>query len=266
MTPLQSIQNFRDLGGLRTKDGRRIRQGLLLRSGSLISVTDEDVETLRKVYDLRRVFDLRSTYEIGLAPDKQIPGVENINLELLDLAGDVWKKIVNSDISDISPMEKLVELGHTKEIQDVASRMYVFLAGDPKAMGKYTSFLRYMADDTPGATLWHCSFGKDRTGVASALMLGVLGCSKQTILEDYAISNITYAGRVKHVLDLIPENDPQRDEVAEVVRTFIGANVKYFEAGLDNATARYGSAMEYCRQGLGISENEIESIRAKYLE
>jgi len=266
LIPIKSISNLRDLGGLKTKDGHTIRNGLLFRGGSLISVSDEDVNTLRNVYDLRRVFDLRSEYEINLAPDRQIPGVTNTNLELIDLAGDVWKRIINSDVMDLSPMDRLVELAHTKEIQNIASQMYIFLAGSHYAMSQYTKFLRAMSDDTAGATLWHCSFGKDRTGVTAALLLGALGCDKQTILEDYGLSNITYAGRVQHVLDLIPDGDPQYDEVAEVVKTFIGANVRYFEDGLDAVLAKYGSAEGYCTEGLGITTEEIKRLRAKYLE
>jgi len=265
LTGISSIQNFRDLGGLRTWDGRRIRKGLLLRSGSLISASDEDVSILKNEYNLARVFDLRSRFEIGMAPDREIEGVRNINLELKDLAGEVWKQIINES-ADHDPMERLVELAHTKKVQELAAQVYIYLACNEGAKDNYRFFLESLADDTPGATLWHCSFGKDRTGVASALILAALGCSKNTILGDYSISSALYAPRVVKVMELVPADDPERDKVEKVVRTFIGANARYFEDGLHAGAVKFGGFREYFTKGLGLDMELIHKLRNKYLE
>lgn len=264
MAEFERIQNFRDLGGLPTKDGRKVKPGLLFRSGSLIQATETDLKILHDVYNLKAVVDLRTKYEIDLAPDHLVEGTQYIHLGLEDASGVVWKQIMAPDKPDVDPMGALITLAHEERVQGLARNMYVNFVTDPGSQRQFCKFLRSLSMmDEGGSVLWHCSFGKDRTGMIAAMVLGALGCSRFTILSDYAKSNEVYETRVEFVMSMMEDDD---EKVKEVIRSFVGANVKCFELGLNAIEDRYGSMDAYIRDVLGVSESEINTLKDIFLE
>lgn len=258
----ERIQNFRDLGGIVNREGRTVRHGLLLRSAALVQASDSDIELLSKVYRVRTVVDFRSDHEVMLSPDRDIPGSINIHLPMIDSNGNVWRDIMGDSI-DGDPLEMLVRRAGMPLVQQLARDMYIDLTMKPLAQRQYARFMRLVADTTGGAVLWHCSQGKDRTGVGAALILAALGCDRESIVNDYDISNLHYAAQVDGFIRSMNVTDPN---AIMVIRTFVGANVDYFCQALDAMEKEYGTLYGYVRDCLGLGEQEIQILRDRYLE
>lgn len=258
----ERIQNFRDLGGIVNTEGRKVKHGFLLRCAALVQASDHDIEILHDQYRVRTVVDFRSDHEVAFSPDREIPGAVNIHLPMIDSNGQIWRDIMG-DSMDGDPLEMLIRRASTPVIQELARTMYLSLTMEEMAQKQYARFMRLVIDTADGAVLWHCSQGKDRTGVGAALVLTALGCDKESIVRDYDISNLHYASQVERVIRDMSIHDV---EAQKVVRTFVGANVDYFSDALDAISARYGSLDGYLRDCIGVSDADREILRNRYLD
>ena len=163
LVPLEGCLNFRDLGGWRTSDGQRVRSGRLFRSDALQRVTPADVKRLRDAIGLQTLVDLRSSHEV--AREGRGP------LESLPIA---YHHLPFFDGPERDPGRN----------------------GLPNLAAIYLAMLRFAREPiaraldalaaSPGAAVFHCAAGKDRTGVLSAVVLGVAGVGDDDIVEDYA--------------------------------------------------------------------------------
>jgi protein-tyrosine phosphatase len=116
-----------------------------------------------------------------------------------------------------------------------------------------------------GGVLWHCSQGKDRAGWASAFLLATLGASRETIVEDFDLSNQSYAWQVEALTAKVQGKDGSEDAVA-FIRAMVGVSRENFEATLDLIDQKYGSLSQYIENQLGFSKEEQQQLRTKYLE
>ena len=112
--------------------------------------------------------------------------------------------------------------------------------------------------------LWHCSQGKDRAGWASAFLLAALGASRETIVEDFDLSNQSYARQAEALIAKIQGKDGSDGAVA-FIRAMVGVSRENFEATLDLIDQRYGSLSGYIENQLGFSKEEQQQLKEKYL-
>jgi protein-tyrosine phosphatase len=165
----ESLDNFRDVGGVPTIDGRRVRTGRLYRSDSLTKLSEADATAFERL-GIRTVVDLRRPTEIE---------------EFGRIAEAVDRRYVN-----ISPQHRLWD-GTT---YDEAAGSARFLADryhdlTTEAAADIGEVIRVLAEATVEPTVVHCFAGKDRTGVVIALALSVVGVEVDAIADDYAVSN-----------------------------------------------------------------------------
>ena len=172
--PLQGGRNFRDLGGYRTADGRSVKWGLLYRSGQMHDLTAADYTYLQK-RGIRTVCDFRDTGERTREPT-------------LWPAGQRPKVLSDDYTLDVSAMKLPGDpAGWTRE-QVVTAMTATYPQLLDQFNGQYARmFAELLAGDVPLA--FHCTAGKDRTGVAAALLLTALGVPRTTVVEDYLLSN-----------------------------------------------------------------------------
>ena len=176
---LDGTANTRDVGGLPTTDGGRIVCRRLLRSDNLQDLSAEDVRRLIDDYGVRTVADLRADIEIragGAGPMTREPLVA---VELLSLFPERSRDAIAADQPDVPPWDR----------RPVTGRGF---------SGLYLGFLAERADSVlaalrmiahrEGATLVHCTAGKDRTGTVVALALADAGVEREAIVADYAAS------------------------------------------------------------------------------
>ena len=149
--------------------------------------------------------------------------------------------------------------------KEKARQLYPSLILSEFSQLQYASFLNLILETEEGAVLWHCSQGKDRTGIGAALILGALGADKETIIEDFSHSNDIYRPVVdKFVADV--EAAGGGDEEKEVVRAFMGVSVKNFRHALDVLEANYGSIPGYLEETMGIMDDDLDVLRRRYLQ
>jgi len=239
----------------------RIRHGLLLRGGALSKATDADIARLRDVYHVAKVFDFRTSMEVKHAPDRDVPGAENI-----------WLPAFNEKSNRMAemtlPHEAYKDLGNwlvtracEPKVQEVARAMYNVMIGDDFTRMQCAGFLQNILQTPEGAVYWHCSQGKDRTGLGAALVLAALGADRKTIMEDYSISNEFYKDEVAYFCSLV-----NTAEEREVIRTFVGVNPDYFSQALDLLEAECGSLLEFITGPLCMTDSDIRELRDRYIE
>ena len=263
----EEIENARDMGTLVMQDGQTVRTGMLVRSGCLAKATDSDVAVLKEKYHLTDVFDFRFEAEANAAPDRIIDGVSYTHLSTLPKA--LIEGFSSSGRSDSvkmdkkSMMETLMKYAFEPKAQTMARQLYPAIVTDSAAQQYYGEFLRGVSNAKGGA-LWHCSQGKDRAGWASAFLLAALGASRETIVEDFDLSNQSYARQAEALIAKIQGKDGSDGAVA-FIRAMVGVSRENFEATLDLIDQRYGSLSGYIENQLGFSKEEQQQLKEKYL-
>ena len=253
--------NFRDLGGYATADGRSVVSGEIFRSGELSHLTDEDVATLEELR-IHTVVNFLLPEEIEKNGQDRLPdGVKEV---LTPIAGEKAAKqtmVVTSAIQS-GEFEKV-----PPEINPEFHRLLV-----EEGANEYAALLRQAANPENRPLVYHCSHGVHRTGTATAVLLSALGVPWETIREDYLLTNEYRREEVAATLTKIRQMTadsrgitPEEVDMANVEAFYI-LDGGYIDGTLERAVADFGSMESYIREGLGITDEEIENLRAQLLE
>ena len=238
---LEGAINFRDLGGYATTDYRRISMGRIYRSGDISKLTGADMEELkrRKIYT---VVDFRGENEIAAAPDKLLPGADYLSLS----AG-------SGNLAEFF-------MGYASG-KDAMVAFYSDVSGFKE---KYRPFFRklLMLPDT-SAIVFHCSAGKDRTGIAAALLLYILDVPMETIMSDYVATNYYRREENEKIIDrLVNEKGVEQKMASEI----LDANPLYLESAFNALKRQYTSVDLFLYRELGINEAAKLRLREKFLQ
>lgn len=242
---VQGAINFRDLGGYATADGHHVKWRVLYRSADISALTTADLDTLKArniVYDV----DLRGVAESAKAPDKLNPGMDYI---LCPAGSDSMNGALFRHVAGMT--------------QGGDSLMRVFYTNTTYLTPRYKPFFgKLLVLPSGNALVFHCTAGKDRTGIAAALLLYALGVPYETIRADYEATNYYRAGdneRSMKSLTGMHISEP-------VARALMSANGEYLDATFDALRAQYGSVDRYLEEQLGLDREKIARLRAMYLE
>ncbi len=262
----EGIENARELGGLVMQDGRTVRPGKLVRSGELSKASDADVALLKSRFALSDVFDFRFDRERASKPDREMEGVTNTWLSTLPqafLAAFTSGRADSTTVQSANMLDALASYAFNPKAQEMANRLYPAIVTDTTSQKRYGAFLRGVLEADGGA-LWHCSQGKDRCGWGSAFVLAALGASRETIVEDFALSNVSYAPAIEALSAKVIEKGGSEPELG-FIRSMVGVNVENFESTLDLIDVRYGSLQSYLEKALGFTAEDQEKMKQKYL-
>lgn len=252
LVPLEGVQNFRDIGGYRTVDGRQVRTGLIYRSSALAGMTNADREVLHAL-GVRSVHDLRTTAERAHAPT--------------NWTGETAPVFYTHDyVADSSILAKVL----TPDLDAEGARR-AFTTLYPVILADQKPHEAALFDDLlkGGTVVFHCTAGKDRTGIATALLLSVLGVPRETIMADFEMSNRYY----RHVASVAGAEGRGADPAAspfahlrpEAKAVFASVDRRYLEAIFTHIEARYGSVEAYLKEELGVDENDLSRLKELYL-
>jgi protein-tyrosine phosphatase len=244
--PLAGGVNFRDLGGYRTAGGRVVRWGRVYRSGSLAELSEADVAYLGRL-GLRLSCDLRSPDESARRPDRLPPGTATLHRPVAAEVGRARRVIT------------LITL--RKRIQTLLQQVYTVMIDQNGPL--FAGIVGAAADPANLPLVIHCTAGKDRTGLAAAILLLALGVPEDTVIADYTLSNSAFeelAGRMG------PEMEPLYrlgfDEVQ--LRPFLLAEARTMTGALVHLRQRYGSVEWYLLRS-GVDENVLQRLRETLL-
>lgn len=256
---LKGGKNFRDLGGIRTSDGKTVKKGLFIRGGHLSKLTDKDVVRLSLIRP-KNVIDLRTVEEEEEKPDRDIPGCELVK-----------KPLFSSETAGLSrgkgsSLETIVRNTKGKEellrvIPDLAA-VYPLIAKTEEPLKASADVLRIIFGNalSERATIYHCTAGKDRTGVITLLILTVLGVPYRTIMRDYLRTNRSVIGEsTKVYLYLLLKS--RSFKCASKLRDCLVARRRYLDSFVSEINKKYGSVTGFITDGLGIEQDLIDQFR-----
>jgi protein-tyrosine phosphatase len=245
--------NSRDTGGTPLAAGGVTRTGVLYRSDALAGATDDGIRTL-SASPIGTIVDFRSDFERIDAPNRLGDERAFVSVELPLLQGSMTGMPSASDLGDEAAREML------SRIPSLADLYIGMLASAAEAFVEVARLVARPADEVYGGVLVHCTAGKDRTGVATALLLDAAGADRAAVVADYTLSGSNLAGEwaermlerakgggmplVPAITDLVTATPPQAIEAAF--------------AWIDE---RGGSA-EYLRGG-GLSDGDLEALRER---
>jgi protein-tyrosine phosphatase len=254
--PLENLPNIRGLGGLQNTQGQFVQPHRLIRSGALHKATRADKRYLEKTMNLKTVIDLRTELERASDPDPIMAGVKNIHVPLLS----TW------EFEEIGLHQGSVQgvLDMLKDPKPMVLDMYRDIVSKPEGIAGLTRFFEILLDQEQGSVLWHCTQGKDRTGICAALLMEVLGFDRQAIMQDYLATN-------KY---LVPEMDGMDEKLAELgvkadeldnLNVLYQAQPEFLEAAWDVIDSQFGGMDSYLVNELNLSSQKQRILRALYL-
>jgi protein-tyrosine phosphatase len=247
LLPLQGGQNFRELGGYRAADGRTVRWGLLYRSGSMHWLTAADY-TYLSTLGIRTVCDFRDTQERSVEP--------------VDWPATASPHIVAVDYKNVSGMGTPDATWTAQRARQTMTELYPRLLA--QFNGQYRRmFQELLAGHAPLA--FNCTAGKDRTGVGAALLLTALGVPRETVIQDYALSN-QYFDPAKALRTPAIANQPWNQLPPDARAAFAQANPVYIEAVFRVLDDHAGGAQGYLHEELGLSASDLVQLRRMYTE
>jgi protein-tyrosine phosphatase len=249
LLPLQGVQNARDIGGYRTTDGRTVKWDVIYRTAELSHLTAQD-KALLEARGLRSVHDLRSVDERRDQPTvwtgEGAPAVTAFDYSM-DLSG--FAALFQGDVT-------------ADRARDVFAASYpeMLKMQRPQQRALFADLLK-----GEGVVLYHCSAGKDRTGIATALILSALGVPRETIVADYELSNLYYR---PDPTGADASDNPQAAafmQLPEDVRAiFMGVDARYLQAVFDLIDRDYGSVEIYLDRELQVDAADIQRLRLLY--
>jgi protein-tyrosine phosphatase (fragment) len=254
--PLKTIRNPRDLGGYLTQDGHKVKMQRLLRTGRICNLSRHDQQYLIN-YGLRKVIDLRSEKERKQDPDTLISGTKHFNISISPEdnteAGtsfeDLFKKF---DANPTAAFE------HMRE-------NYRLMITRPHSQRAFHRVLEEMANTPEGAIIFHCSEGKDRTGLTTFFILYILGVDLETIRQDYLFSNYMlndYRAR----RDLEAKEKGSSLAFRANLRSLGSVADEYLDNAIITMCEEYGGIDSYIKKQLAVSDELIDLLRKLYLE
>lgn len=240
---LRSVGNIRDLGGTGMKNGSVIRRSCLIRSAHLGYAVQADVQLLRDEHRLSTIIDLRTGGERSELPDHSF-GVKTLRLPIFNEFKAGISHEAQQKQLDIPLMEDL----------------YRFIMTDPACAAGFRNVLKaiFTHDYRKGSVLWHCSEGKDRCGITTALVLTALGADRETILEDYLETNRVNIPKARAMYEQVLA--ARGEEAAENVYQAYIAHENYLSAAWE------AMGDNYLCDTLGFSEAQLRKFRSQVLE
>jgi len=237
---LQGASNFRDLGGYAGAGGRRVRHGRVFRSDHLAGLTSTDLAALQALA-LTHSIDFRGVTESAAQPYR-IAGVTTLALTI--------------EPTVVQRLRALMARGQIPSTAETVAVMCETYRGFVQEHGPtFGRFLRHLLVH-PTPVVFHCTAGKDRTGFAAALLLSILGVERDTIMQDYLLSNRLY------------RRSPAMEGAApaHVMDVVWGVQSAFLQAAFDAMDRDYGGLSNYLAGPVGLAANEAEQLRHDLLE
>lgn len=248
------MHNFRDLGGYRNDDKQQVKWGMLYRADKLSSLSEEDIKFITRL-GIKQVSDFRSDEEHQDAPHN-----------LPDSCGVVIKRLpITVEAAEI---ERIISQLQKENV--TADDMAHFLIEANREMVErftpvYRRWLRSLLSKDNYPHVFHCTAGKDRTGLGAALVLRILGVPKETIIQDYLATNSYTAKRVDQIVHYVTEKTMHQVN-QDVIRTLFTVQAHYLEEAFKAIDEEYGDFDTYLETAIGFAEAERVALKNLLLE
>ncbi len=239
---LEGATNFRDLGGYEALDGRRVRWRRLFRADGLHALTPSDLAALEAL-GIEEALDMRYGPERAGEPARLPGSVASVHIGLAD-----------------SPANSLLETMHAGGVSSAEAAWTRLRDSYARYPDKYApacrAILKRLAAKGAPPLLFHCTAGKDRTGFAAAVVLEALGVPRETIMEDYLLTNRHWDRGNRE-----PEGLPR-----EIYEPVFSAREEYLTASWDTLDREHGGLEGWLDRAVGFGAGDRERLRGAMLE
>ncbi|HLQ40846.1 MAG TPA: tyrosine-protein phosphatase [Tetragenococcus sp.] len=252
---MDSITNFRDLGGIKTQDNKEVAANKLLRSGELSRVSLQDQKALLEDYHLGKIIDLRSLAEVQERPDKIFAQTAYQNI-------DIFKNIHNQGTS----MADFKQLMTPETAHGYMSKTYQIMALNPDAQAGFRQVIEgALATDPDKSFLFHCFAGKDRTGISAALLLEILKVPRDSIYQDYLLTNQLRLKENEAVISQAIKNEGVSPQNVESLKVALNVDSHYLDTFYQTVDKEFGGIENYLSQELKIDSQMQKDLQELYL-
>lgn len=232
--PIKGSFNLRDLGGLVTKDGKQISKNLLIRSDELNNLVPSDLDLLAQI-NVKTIVDFRTDQERAQSIDKVPTTCQNeFHLNILSANMDALIEAFKNGQTDYKQM-----------MLDI----YKDLVLNEQSHIEYTKFFEILQDPDNSAVIYHCTAGKDRTGIATMLILESLNVDWTIIERDYLLSNQFLKKKYKAYIQQNP-----------ALSALFLVNSEYINFAKNTIDENYQSVRNYLTSVLKVDLNLMKQI------
>lgn len=236
---------IKDLGNYVNRNGYKIKEGYIIKSSYLKKRESKKIKA-------KKVIDMRTRIE-----RLQKPEYFSNNIKQL------WIPIFDDATSGITH-EKQHRL---EQIQNVPTLDIIYrgVVGEEICYSRLGEVIKSIMHSDVYPIMYHCSEGKDRTGIITMLLLSMLDFDVDQIVEDYLIVNkgLIFKSKIYYFLISTLKRDK---ELAIKTRDFSIAKKEYILGAIDEIKTKFGSVESYIRNQLGITDEEISNFKKKVLE
>lgn len=252
LVTMDSTTNFRDMGGFKTTDGKQVKWGMVYRSDALDELTPTDNQLIDRL-DIKYIADFRTVEEVEESPD--VLSNPNIELDLLPIGEGMPSPLTIAGyvvrlITDTEAMTIELEQGLIKANEDLVKNY----------SGQYRQWANSLLEPEKFPMVYHCTQGKDRTGLASAIILLALGVDKETIINDYMATNHYAKADLQRAMDGISRGTFGLVD-SEAFKPVLFVRRANLEAAFRAMEEQYGSIDNYLEQALGLDQIKRNQLR-----
>ncbi|SHF04515.1 tyrosine-protein phosphatase [Dysgonomonas macrotermitis] len=240
---MEGAVNFRDVGNYKTLDNKTIVNGKIFRAASIAGLTDKDMQKMEEL-KVRTVIDFRGTNEAAAAPDKLLPDTDYT----LCPAGSDNLPTPEKIADMIKSNDFLMDMYNEKSIQYYGKRYKPL-------------FQKLLTVPDNESLLFHCTGGRDRTGMATALLLYVLNVPMPVIEEDFTASNVYLESANKQMYK--PLAEMSGSTVAEIENK-MKLRPQHIRQFFSTIKSHYGSVENFLEKECGVGPEDITRLRERY--
>lgn len=254
----EGANNFRELGGYRAADGRQVKYGLLYRGGNLDLLKSEADHARLASLGLREILDLRSAGESAAHPDPAVPGAHYQRVCGMRNADGTEMDFSGQGIERLRQEKEAFERSVGRPVHDFEWFSALYREMPFRNPAYHALFALLEGRRVP--VLFHCSCGKDRTGIGAMLILLALGVSRTDALADYMLTNVYRREIIERFLADKPAAERDLLLPVEGVSEPMGAGA------IDEILRRYPGYEAYFADEFGLDAARLEALRDFYLE
>ena len=246
--------NLRDMGGKKTQTGLEVKTGYLFRSGHLNELEKEDFNQFKNL-QLKTIIDLRRPSEIEKYPTPNLDEVETLNFSVSSDDNEFTVAANFLDGEDI-PTEmsgKIIEKYFKNSVSE--------------KLDSYIPVFESLTNPDNFPLLFHCVAGKDRTGIVSAFLLGILDVNESVIIEDYLLTNKLREKEMqlkeKQIRDHLVENKSEKlvEEYMDIAGSLLYAKESFITSVFEEVKRNFGTWDNFRLNGLKINNERFEDLK-----
>lgn len=240
--------NFRDIGGISTLDGKTIKWGKIYRSDNLSNLKNKEFSRFDAL-QIKTVIDLRTKAEIAEKKDNLPLNTNYISVPIVsdqgDLMGQMKGKVLRGEVSE-DESKNLMEAFYIKCLTDNIPLLQDVIT-------------KITTSEEP--ILYHCTAGKDRTGIVTAILFSILNVDRETIVNEYLLSNYYRSSKIKSTVKkakLLKVIKPKLN--TKVIVNFMSVDKEYINAVFEIIDSNYGGMDQFIEKELKIDPLQRKKI------